>query len=262
MSYRLAVLGDPVAHSRSPAMHVAGLRALGMEGSYQAIRSTPEQMVVHAQRVRSGELTGANITMPHKRLAASLSDSLTERAARAGSVNTWLRSDGELIGDSTDIPGVVTAMRRRNVPTERVLVLGTGGAAAAALVALDGAALWVAGRSSERASELIRAVGVEAHVVPWGVPVPGATVVNATPIGMRGESLPRLVVEASGGFFDMVYGDRPTPSITMAMGECGVATADGLDLLVAQAEISFELWTGARPPEGLFEQVARNASRR
>ena len=85
---------------------------------------------------------------------------------------------------------------------------------------------------------------------------------NATPIGMRGESLPRPVVEASGGFFDMVYGDRPTPSVTMAMGECGVATADGLDLLVAQAEISFELWTGVRPPEGLFEQVARNASRR
>lgn len=262
MSYRLVVLGDPVAHSRSPAMHEAGLRALGLEGSYRAIRSTPEEMVAHAQRVRSGELTGANITMPHKRLAASLSDSLTDRASRAGSVNTWMRRDEELIGDSTDVPGVVTAMRRRKIPSTRILVLGTGGAAAAALVALDVAELWVAGRSSERASELIRAVGVEADVIPWGVAVPGATVVNATPIGMRGESLPRPVIEACGGFFDMVYGDDPTPSVALATGECGVATADGLDLLVAQAEISFELWTGVRPPEGLFEEVARNASRR
>lgn len=260
MSYRLAVLGDPVSHSRSPAMHEAGLRALGLEGSYAAIRATSDEMAIHAQHVRSGHLTGANITMPHKRLAALLADSLTDRAARAGSVNTWLRPGGELVGDSTDIPGVVTAMRRRNVPAERVLVLGTGGAAAAGLVALDGADLWVAGRSSDRASALIRSVGVEAEVIPWGVPVPGATVVNATPIGMRGESLPRKVIEASSGLFDMVYGDRPTPSVTMATDEYRVATADGLDLLVAQAEISFELWTGSSPPEGLFEEVARNAS--
>lgn len=261
MSFRLAVLGDPVAHSRSPAMHEAGLKALGMVGSYQAIRATPEQMATHAERVTSGELTGANITMPHKRLAATLADSLTERAARARSVNTWMRPDGELIGDSTDIPGVVTAMRRRNVPAERILVLGTGGAAAAALVALEGADIWVAGRSSDRASELIRSVDVVAEVIPWGTPVPGATVVNATPIGMRGESLPRQVIEDCGGLFDMTYGDRATPSVTVATTEFGVAIADGLDLLVAQAEISFELWTGSKPPEGLFEEVARNASR-
>ncbi len=190
MIYRLAVLGDPVAHSRSPMMHTAGLRAAGLDGSYVAIRSSADEMTAHADRVRSRELTGANITMPHKRVAASLADELTDRAGRARSVNTWFLRGHRLVGDTTDVPGIIEAMHRRGVPRERVLILGTGGAAAAALVALDDSEVFVSGRSAERTEALIRSVDVDATVVGWGVPVEAATVVNATPIGMRGEELP------------------------------------------------------------------------
>lgn len=260
MIYRLAVLGDPVAHSRSPMMHTAGLRALGLEGSYRAIRATDQEMKAHSDRVRSGELTGANITMPHKRVAASLADELSDRAARAGSVNTWFLRGGRLVGDSTDIPGILEAMSRRGIPTGRVLVLGTGGAAAAALVALEASEVFVSGRSPDRAQALVEAVGVGASVVGWEVPVHDATVVNATPLGMGGEELPSPVIAHAAAVFDLVYGDAPTPAVRRARDTLGIPVADGLDLLAAQAELSFELWTGRRPPSGLFEEVARNIS--
>lgn len=258
--YDLAVLGSPVSHSLSPVMHEAGLEALGLEGSYVAIDVDEAGMARQAERIRQASLTGANITMPHKRIAAELADDLTATARRAGAVNTWFLVDGLLAGDLTDVPGVREVIVRRSLPTSSILILGSGGAAAAALVACDGRTVKLSARSEQKARELVEEVQVEAEVVPWGTAEPGAMILNATPIGMRGEHLPEVVISAASGLFDMTYGSGPSPALRNARLR-GLPTADGIDLLAAQAEESFRIWTGSAPPKGLFERVARNASR-
>lgn len=259
---RLAVLGDPVEHSLSPAIHRAALAALGMEGTYEARRVDAEGMAAAAGDVRRGALDGANITMPHKRLARRLADVVGPDAARAGSVNTWYRDGRLLAGESTDVAGLRVAWERRGLPSAGpILVLGGGGAAAAALVALAGRDLAVSARRPGVAADLAAACGVDAAPVPWGTPVPGAVVVNCTPLGMGGEELPAAVVAEMGGVFDLAYGGTETPLVAAAR-RAGLPAADGIDHLVAQAEESFVLWTGRRPPPGVMEEAARNRSRR
>ena len=150
---------------------------------------------------------------------------------------------------------------RRSLPTASILILGSGGAAASALVACDGMTVSVSARSEAKARRLVESTRVEARVIEWESVVPGALILNATPIGMRGEALPQGLLAAAGGVFDMTYGSGPSPALLEAR-RYGLPNADGIDLLAAQAEESFHVWTGLRPPEGLFERVARNASRR
>lgn len=258
--YTLAVLGSPVSHSLSPAMHEAGMEALGLTGSYVAIDVDETGMLRRAEMIRRGTMTGANVTMPHKRLAAELSDALTETASRAGAVNTWFREGGQLHGHTTDVHGVREVIARRELPTAHILILGSGGAAASALVACEAMPMTVSARSEVKARRMIERSGIAARVEPWGTPVPGALILNATPIGMNGELLPEGVLDAAGGLFDMTYGAGPSPGLLEARA-IGLPTADGIDLLSAQAEESFRIWTGVSPPAHLFERVARNASR-
>lgn len=260
-SLRFVVLGDPVEHSRSPVIHRAALAALGLNGTYEARRVDAAGMRSVAGELRRGELDGANITMPYKHLACELSDRVEEAAARAGSVNTWCPEGGVLAGYSTDVPGLLGAWERRGLPADGpVLVLGSGGAAAAALVALSGRSLVVSARRPEGLASLLDRTRVVAELVPWGRAVGGAVVVNATPLGMRGENLPSPVVGVMAGAFDLAYGDGETPLVTAARRR-GLPVADGLDLLVAQAEESFRIWTGLVPPPGVMEEAARKVSR-
>lgn len=259
MRLELVLLGDPVDHSLSPALHNAALSALELEGRYRARRVDEPGMRAAADEMHRGRLGGANITMPHKRLAAALSDDLDPEAGRAGSVNTWVPRRDSILGLSTDISGMRRLWGERGLPEGRVVVLGSGGAAAAALVALAGRSLAVAARRPERAAALLSDLGLDARVVDWGAPVEGAAVVNATPLGMRGESLPDAVIDTAGGIYDLVYGRVATPMIEAAR-QRGIASVDGIDHLVAQAEESFRLWTGQRPPAGLMAEVARKAS--
>ncbi len=257
---RLVLLGDPVAHSLSPTMHRAAFEALGIPGSYEVRRVDAVGMEEAAAELRSGILDGANITMPHKCLAAALADSLTPPARRAGSVNTWIRRDGEILGESTDVTGIRTAWARADLPSDApVLILGAGGAAAAALVALEGRSLYVAARRPETIVELASRVGVDVRPHPWSTPLDGAVVVNATPLGMRGEPLPGDVVGHAAGLFDMAYGPAPTPAVRAAR-RAGLPVADGISMLAAQAEAAFELWTGRACPPGVMEEAARKAS--
>lgn len=256
---RLALLGDPVEHSRSPAMQEAALRAAGLPGSYVARRVDSEGMKHAAQEIRDGRLDGANITMPHKRLARLLSDEVEADAARAGSVNTWRRVGAGLVGASTDITGIRRLWARRELPVGEVLILGSGGAAAAALVALEGAGIRIAARRAEQVRALLEATEVVGEIARWGAAAAGAVVVNATPLGMRGERLPGSTIAGAGGLVDMAYGPTETPAVSAARAR-GIPVADGIDLLVAQAEDAFFLWTGQYPPEGLMEATARKAS--
>lgn len=261
--YRLTVLGDPVAHSLSPAMHNAVLAALGLEGVYSRRRVDDKGMRSAASEMRTGELHGANITMPHKGVAARLVDGLSPDAERAGSVNTWtLESRGRLLGHSTDVEAIRRVWVRAGLPTDRpVLVVGAGGAAAAAMVALEERELWCSARRAEAVSALAERVDVPFRPLGWGERLPGAVVVNATPLGMRGGELPVRLLEESEGLFDMSYlaTDEATGAVKW-MRESGMPASDGLEMLAAQAEASFEMWTGYGAPAGLMERVARTGA--
>lgn len=258
--YRLAVLGDPVAHSLSPPMHNAALAALGLEGLYSRRRVDTEGMAEAASEMRRGALHGANITMPHKGAAADLADRLSSDARRAGSVNTWTQEGDERIaGHSTDVEAIRRVWSEAGLPTDcPVLLVGAGGAAAAAAVALEDLALWCSARRPEAVESLRRRVDVDIRPLRWGESLPGAALVNATPLGMRGGELPETLLEVSTGLLDMAYRSDGTETAAIRRTrERRLPQADGLAMLISQAEASFELWTGHRPPEGVMEGAVR-----
>jgi shikimate dehydrogenase len=242
---RLVLLGDPVAHSLSPQVHTTALEAVGLDGTYTARRVDSEGFVAALEELRGGRLDGANITMPHKGLAAGAADLLSSDAGRAQSVNTLVRREGRIMGESTDVDGIRRAWG--DLPEAPVVILGTGGAAAAALLALEGRPLRVAGRRPEAAVELIERVGVDARPVEWSEPVEGMVVVNATPIGMRGESLPDRLLAGARGLFDMPYATGQTPAVAAARS-AGIPVVEGVEMLLHQAALSFRIWTGVDAP--------------
>lgn len=260
---RLVVLGDPVSHSRSPAIHLAGLRSAGISGDYTARKVDGDGMRSAADELRSGLLTGANITTPHKHLAAELADRQSDLVKRLGAANTWWRDPtGTLVAENTDVAGVTYAFDRIG-RHDSVVVLGAGGAAAAALVAVDAShrsvALAISTRNEQRARLLLERLDVEAEFVRWGEPVSGAVLVNATRIGMAGEKLPDGVLAAASGFIDMPYGDAPTAAVIEA-GRLGIACSPGLDMLIGQAMAAFTIWTGVPADHDAMLAAARRRS--
>lgn len=251
---RLALFGDPVEHSRSPAIHEAALAAMGLDGRYEVRRVDRAGLAGACAEVRDGTLDGANVTMPWKAEAAAACDNLSTEAARIAAVNTLVGSDGILHGHTTDVTGLRAVLGR--FPEAAVVVLGTGSAAAAALVAAEGRRATLVGRSRERAEALVARVGAVASVSDWG-DIPGrGLLVNATPLGMNGEALPERWEEGKVGLVDLAYGPAVTPAVALAR-RIGIPVADGLDVLVAQAALSFELWTGLPAPVEVMERAAR-----
>ncbi len=255
---RLVVLGDPVEHSLSPLLHTTALRSCGLPGSYVVRRVDATGMKAAVDELRTGALDGANVTMPHKRLAHDLSDRVAADAQRTGAVNTLVRIGEEVIGHNTDVGGVRNAWQWGGLPVEGPVTLyGAGGAAAAALVALEGRDVIVCARRAERAGELTEAVGL-GRAAEWGPPLPGSVIVNATPIGMEGESFPTDWLSAAAGVLDMVYRSASTPLAEDAQ-RTGLPVATGRDMLLGQAIDSFWLWTGRPAPVAAMRTALRNA---
>ncbi len=245
---RLVLLGDPVDHSRSPAIQSAALEASGIEGTYVARRVDEAGMVVAVDEIRYGRLDGANVTMPHKQLAFELADRVAGAALRSGAVNTLVRDEGEVWGHNTDIDGIQAVWATAGFSDDApVLILGTGGTAAGAVVAVAERTVAISGRRAEAATDLLARVRVDGTVVPWGGGVEGAVVINATPLGMKGESISGEVLAGACGFFDLTYGPDESPSVLRARG-LGIPVADGRDMLLAQAAAAFEIWTGVPAP--------------
>jgi shikimate dehydrogenase len=245
---RFAVLGDPVDHSLSPVIHRAAFAALDIEATYAARKVDAAGFVTAVAEVRYGTLTGANVTMPHKQLAFSTSERTSEAALRVGAVNTLLLSRGHVHGYNTDIDGIARAWEWNGLPDDRpVLVLGAGGAAAAAVAALADRDLFVSSRRPSAAVDLIDRTRVSAGTIPWGRGVAGAVVVNATPVGMAGESLPDAVLDDVAGLFELAYASGTTPAMRR-VAAAGAPVAPGTDMLLAQAGVSFELWFDRAAP--------------
>jgi shikimate dehydrogenase len=246
------VIGWPVEHSRSPAIHNAAFAALGLDWVYGAFPVRPGDGAAAVRGAAVLGLAGLNVTMPHKADVVAACDELSPAAAALASVNTVVfRPDGSILGDSTDGAGFLRSLADEGLDPRgrRVLVLGAGGAARAVLAALvdAGATVAVAARRPEAAQRCAADLpGVAAAEWPADVAdVP--VVVNATPIGM-GED-PALPVEPVEGQWvvDLVYHPLETPLLAAA-ARVGAHPVGGLGMLVHQAALSFERWTGVPAP--------------
>ncbi len=252
---RAAVIGHPVAHSRSPAMHTAAYRSLGMDWEYTAIDVAPEDLGEFVAGLAEGGFAGVNVTIPHKEAVLALCDELSDEARRSGSVNTVLVRPGGLRGETTDGYGLLWALG--DVEPADALVLGAGGAARAAVAALVAAGWRVA--VSARRPEAAAALGVATR--PWPPHEAAALVVNATPVGQRDAGTVPIAIELLGPGMvvcDLAYrGDgRPTALIEAAAAR-GARAIDGLDVLVGQGIAAFELLTGVPAPVEVMRAAAR-----
>lgn len=252
-SYRLAVLGDPISHSRSPVIQTALLELSGLEGEYTAVRADEKVLAEAVDGMRRGVWDGLNVTMPLKGAAARLADRLSPLAELGGSVNTLVREDSSIVGHSTDATTFEDLFdSERFSSATSVLILGAGGSAAAALSAIRHRNVFVTARRPEGADLITGRLGGTS--LDWITPVPGAVVVNTTPIGMHGETLPVGILEHAAGLIDLPYGDETTPAVRSAH-HLGLPVVDGHEFLLRQAMGSFKLWTGR--DVGLVDLIAR-----
>lgn len=242
-SYRFAVLGDPVSHSRSPEIHGALFAITGLQGTYERIRADEAVLAETIGGLRKGDWDGLNITIPLKIAAAGMADKLSPRTEFSRSINTLFVHDGTVHGESTDsltFEDILEAGPMSETP--EILLLGSGGSAAAALGAIgDRHRVSVSARDEEKASRLAAHFG--RTVVAWGTSVPGALVINATTLGMRREALPDGILQGASGLIDLPYGETPTPAIELA-SKMGIGFVDGREFLMRQAMASFRIWTG------------------
>jgi 3-dehydroquinate dehydratase/shikimate dehydrogenase len=255
-----ALLGTPVAHSLSPAMHNAGFAALGLNAVYVPV--DVDDLSNFRPFAEAMGVRGASVTIPLKRRALDTPDALAPLARAAGAVNTLILRDGRWIGANTDSEGFLAPLRHRmpDLRDRRAVILGAGGAARGVAFALtrQGARVAVAARRPERAHMLAADLGID--VASWP-PEPRSwdILVNATPVGSTGApGLPVDVTLDGSLVYDLVYEPDRTPLMARAI-DAGLEAIGGLEMLVAQAERQFELWTGECPPAGLFMEAAAQA---
>ncbi|MBW3537755.1 MAG: shikimate dehydrogenase [Actinobacteria bacterium] len=250
----VAVIGDPVEHSRSPAIHNAAFEALDLDWVYVAFGVKPPDLAAAIAGVRAMGLGGLSVTMPHKSAIVSLLDRLTPTADTLGAVNCVTREGAALVGHNTDGAGLVDCLAAAGFDPSgrRCLVLGAGGAARAATFALGAAGAAEVGVWARR-PEAAGAAAVLAGAAGKVVPADGVgydLVVNATPLGMAVEDPPPVPPESiSAGqtVVDLVYAHGST-ALLEAAERAGAAAIGGTGPLIHQAARSFELWTGQAPP--------------
>jgi shikimate dehydrogenase len=281
---KILLLGDPVAHSRSPQMQNAALAHLGVEARYEAVRTTAEELPDRVAALRGAEFLGANVTLPHKQAVLPLLDTLEQQAARIGAVNTIYKSaDGALVGANTDAPALLGELAALGfAPAGRsAVILGASGAARAAAFALVDAgvtSLVVANRSPERAegllADLLLAITDEHGLLPTGELPPTLValalndpdlieliagcelLVNATALGWHGDEtpLPDPPVTPACLVYDMVY--RETRLLREAAAH-GATTSDGLGMLVRQGGLALTRFTGHAAPLEVMRDALR-----
>jgi shikimate dehydrogenase len=272
----LGLIGYPLSHSLSPRLHKAALSACGLEGDYSlfAIEADNRQGLKDIlARVRAGEIQGLNVTIPHKQNVIPFLDGLTPTAESIGAVNTIYCRENKLIADNTDAAGFLTDLKRllitgtRAQRELRALILGAGGSARAVIYALlnDGWDVTVAARRIVQAEQLVTSFQ------PYQLPITDydlsnvdlsdfSLVVNTTPLGMTPgiDQSPwpeKLPFPPHAAIYDLVYNPRETKLVREACLQ-GRRAATGLGMLIAQASLAFEIWTGQRPSrEVLFDAV-------
>ncbi len=251
------VIGDPIGQSLSPTIHTFWLEALGIEASYGRRQVTRAELPSYLAEKRADPYwRGSNVTMPLKLDAVRLADAAADRAVAAGAANVLMMRDGRLLAANTDVGAIATLLARLHEAKARlgsVTLLGNGGAARAALVALKMvgiSAVRIQARDMAEATKLCVEFGLDVGPEPLTAPIASDGLINATPLGMAGRDclncdLSRL--PAGGWVFDMVYDPAETPLIRTARDQ-GLTVVTGLAMLIEQAAASFELFFGQKPP--------------
>ena len=251
---RLGLIGHPVAHSRSPLLHRAALRAAGLEGSYELFDTLPAAVAERVAALRASGFAGLNVTIPHKTTVLALADRVDPLAARIGAANTLCLSPDVVTAFNTDAPAFMDSLAQAfgDPSAHDVLVYGTGGAARAVIAALvdTGARVSVAGRRSEVVAALASELGARA----LDAGARPTLLVNASSAGLglvegspewcaSSDMFARLPWDSASLGYDVIYGHGTTPFLAAAR-DGGVDGMGGGDMLVRQAAIAFELWTG------------------
>jgi shikimate dehydrogenase len=253
------IIGWPVDRSLSPAIHNAAFSAAGLDWVYVAFPVRPGEGADAVEAMRALGVRGLNVTMPHKRDVIAALDVLSPEAERAGAVNTIVAEGSRLTGSNTDGAGFLRFLERDaavDPAGATALVLGAGGAARSVGIALGdaGASVVVAARRPEQASEAAglagsaRAASFEPDTLREEI-ARATIVVNATPVGLEGDDLPLdpASLTASHVVIDLIYHPQTTPLLRIAR-ERGAKTFNGLGMLLHQAALSFEAWTGVPAP--------------
>ncbi|MDB4946791.1 MAG: Shikimate 5-dehydrogenase alpha [Labilithrix sp.] len=297
---RFAVLGSPIAHSKSPTMHAAAYRALGMPHTYERLETSEAELPARVEALRRGEYAGLNVTVPHKQKVLALVDEVDASARATGAANTLVRLPGGRVrAHNTDMPAIADELLRlaggdrERFTTGTGLVLGTGGAARAAIVALASQLgvkrVLIRGRSLAETSnavayvrhvdKLLAAAGGRGASVALGADglhpperqqkddARLVAIVQATSCGMRGGAPGQVVADAvrweqvprSAVALDVVYAPPVTPFLERAR-EHGIACDHGLGMLVRQGALAFELWLGVRPPLDVMRAAVDSAA--
>ncbi|MDK2122658.1 shikimate dehydrogenase [Parachitinimonas caeni] len=255
MTAQYAVIGHPVAHSKSPIIHAAFAAQTGQRIRYDKLEAPLEGFIDFVAQFFAMGGEGCNVTVPFKEQAFAFANQLTERARQAGAVNTlWLDDDG-VVGDNTDGVGLCRDLTRHiNLAGKRILLLGAGGAARGAIGALlaeQPAQLTIANRSADKAITLAANFGG----VSEGCGLPDLTgrsfdlVINATSASLAQAqlALPSGLFAPGALAYDMMYGQGDTPFMQQARADGAAQAVDGLGMLVEQAAEAFRLWRGVQP---------------
>ena len=270
--FRLGLIGYPLGHSLSPKIHTAALKACGLDGDYSLFPVTPEDkngLNDLLNRVRSYEIQGLNVTIPHKQSVIEFMDELSPTAQAIGAVNTIYLREDKLIGDNTDASGFLADLKNFLPPETQshrdpnALVLGAGGSARAVVYALtnDGWNVTISSRRLEQAEELAKSLPLSrlqsTKYRPNDFPLSTFDLlVNTTPVGMtpnidqsplpeNPELSPHIKI------YDLVYNPRETKLVRNARLQ-GLRATTGLGMLIEQAALAFEKWTGHNPPRDIL----------
>ena len=268
----VGIFGDPIAHSLSPVMQNAAIKAGGIDAVYVPFHVLPENLGPAVASIRTLGLIGVNVTVPHKEMVIPFLDEIDPAAELVGAVNTIVNRAGRLIGFNTDGEGLIRGLEEDlsfSVPTKKIIVLGAGGAARAAIVALAGSAaaeITIINRSLDKAERLVsdfsvKFPGTKITALPLEEPVvtpvlaAADLLLNTTVVGLAGESFDFELIERlskNASFYDMVYAPEPTPLQQFAQ-QCGIDYADGRGMLAGQGEVAFSHWFGRLLPPGTMK---------
>ncbi|HTG38493.1 shikimate dehydrogenase [Sphingomonas sp.] len=250
------VIGDPIAHSKSPVIHGFWLDALGIDAEYRATHVASDALAGHfARRADDPDWRGCNITLPHKEAVLAHVGDPGDVRGSIGAINTVFRQDdGTVAGTNTDAAGFYAPLADTDLAGAQALVIGSGGAARAILFALSRigiGAVTLMARNSLKGAGLLASFGLKGDVVDFAAPLPPADlVVNASPLGMKGQA--PLAVDLSplpddAIVYDIVYAPLETDLLRAARAR-DLSTIDGLEMLIGQAAAAFELFFDAAPP--------------
>lgn len=266
---KYAIIGYPVEHSLSPAMHEAGFKALGLDAVYHRIPIQLSELGDGVDFLRKNGYAGWNVTYPLKEQIISFLDKLTSAALNIGAVNTVKILDGELLGHNTDGEGFIESLSKKGYVFRRkkAVILGAGGAAKAIAVALAQreSEILILNRTEKNAQKLAEHISKLGGKVSWGISDSGDwlrsvdLLVQTTPVGMQGEKYPFDLsgINSSSWVVDLIYHPVSTPFLAQA-SDYGCKTMNGLEMLLYQGALAWRFWLNLDAPVSVMRRVLQN----